>query len=202
MHAMRTTTTPWISWFCFGHSTFLSSAIDSATNRLPREPGICRSAGATRADGAVRTAGCCCWAARAGRATCAPSCAEASARRARRCARVWRAMLLARLPVGRVTSAPAAVLLQLNAVGRVSLRLLGLIVAPLAFGAGERDPDPYPCLRSHISVFLSMPWQAYAPPAGASIVAEDPPSPLAPPSGLCGSVAAGGAAPPAPSPLM
>jgi hypothetical protein len=37
--------------------------------------------------------------------------------------------------------APAAVLLELHAVGGVSLGLLGLIVTPLALGAGERDRD-------------------------------------------------------------
>ena len=48
---------------------------------------------------------------------------------------------LPRLPMQRVRAAPAAVLLELDAVGRVPLRLLGLVVAPLALGAGERDCD-------------------------------------------------------------
>jgi hypothetical protein len=39
----------------------------------------------------------------------------------------------------RVRLAPAAVLLELDAIGRVPLRFLGLVVAPLALGAGERD---------------------------------------------------------------
>ena len=45
------------------------------------------------------------------------------------------------LPMQRVTPAPAAVLLELDAVGRVPLGLLGLVVAPLALGARERDPN-------------------------------------------------------------
>src|SRR2546423_7482109 len=51
------------------------------------------------------------------------------------------AIALSGLPVGRVPAAPAAVLLELDAVRRVPLRLLGLVVAPLALGAGERDPN-------------------------------------------------------------
>src|SRR5581483_7001081 len=50
----------------------------------------------------------------------------------------WR---LPGLPVDRVSTAPAAVLLELNAVRRVPLGLVGLIVAALAFGASERDCD-------------------------------------------------------------
>src|SRR5580765_6751368 len=46
---------------------------------------------------------------------------------------------LARLPVSRVSAAPAAVLLQLDAVGRVPLRLRALVVAAPALGAGKRD---------------------------------------------------------------
>src|SRR5581483_4118497 len=48
---------------------------------------------------------------------------------------------LARLPVGRVRAAPAAVLLQLDPVRRVPPRLVRLVVAPPALGAGERDRD-------------------------------------------------------------
>src|SRR4051794_15225137 len=48
---------------------------------------------------------------------------------------------LAGLPVRRVAAAPAAVLLELDAVGRVPLRLLRLIIAPLALGARKRDCD-------------------------------------------------------------
>src|SRR5207248_8505211 len=59
----------------------------------------------------------------------------------------------ASLPVDRVTAAPAAVLLELDAVGRVSLRLLRLVIAPLALGAGERDRDSYS--RGHFSVSTS-----------------------------------------------
>src|SRR5690349_602606 len=49
--------------------------------------------------------------------------------------------VLPRLPVGRVTAAPAAVLVELDPVGRVPLRLVRLIDPPLALGAGERDCD-------------------------------------------------------------
>src|SRR6266516_3043358 len=45
------------------------------------------------------------------------------------------------LPMRSVARAPAAVLLELDAVGRVSLRLHRLVVAALALGAGERDCD-------------------------------------------------------------
>src|SRR2546423_6375959 len=51
------------------------------------------------------------------------------------------AIALSGLPVGRVPAAPAAVLLEFDAVRRVPLRLLGLVVAPLALGAGERNPN-------------------------------------------------------------
>jgi hypothetical protein len=50
-----------------------------------------------------------------------------------------------------VPAAPAAVLLELDAVGIVPLRLLGLIIPPLALGAGEGDPDSY---SSGHSLFL------------------------------------------------
>src|SRR5205085_4389478 len=48
---------------------------------------------------------------------------------------------LAGLPVHGVAAAPAAVLLELDPVGRVPLRFLGLVVAPLAVDAGERNPN-------------------------------------------------------------
>src|SRR5262249_31798618 len=48
---------------------------------------------------------------------------------------------LPRLPVQRVATAPAAVLAELDAVGRVSLRLLRLVVPAPALGASERDCD-------------------------------------------------------------
>src|SRR5215470_224137 len=48
---------------------------------------------------------------------------------------------LAGLPMQCVAAAPAAVLAELDAVGRVSLRLLRLIVPPPALGTGERDCD-------------------------------------------------------------
>src|SRR5256714_6663709 len=41
--AISTTTTPWISWFWPGHSTFFSSPHDSATKRLKPLPGMWRS---------------------------------------------------------------------------------------------------------------------------------------------------------------
>src|SRR6187431_2951920 len=46
---------------------------------------------------------------------------------------------LSRLPMQRVRAAPTAVLLELHAVGGVSLGLLRLVVTPLALRAGERD---------------------------------------------------------------
>src|SRR4029079_3362191 len=48
---------------------------------------------------------------------------------------------LARLLVGRVLTAPRAVLRELDPVGRVSLGLLSLVVASLAVLARERDRD-------------------------------------------------------------
>src|SRR5581483_8048664 len=48
---------------------------------------------------------------------------------------------LARLPVQRVPAAPAAVLPKVPPVRGVPLRLLRLVVAPLALRAGERDRD-------------------------------------------------------------
>src|SRR5688572_43505 len=52
---------------------------------------------------------------------------------------------LPRLPVQGVAAAPAAVLLRLEAVRRVPLRLLGLVIASLALRARERDPNSYSC---------------------------------------------------------
>src|SRR5262249_54322351 len=48
---------------------------------------------------------------------------------------------LARLPVQRVATAPAAVLAELDAVGRIALRLLRLVVPAPALGTSERDCD-------------------------------------------------------------
>src|SRR5205085_12358662 len=64
---------------------------------------------------------------------------------------------LTRLPVERVVPAPAAALLELDAVGRVPLRLLRLVVPPLAVRAGERDLVSYSgchvvCLALSLSV--------------------------------------------------
>src|SRR4030095_6666303 len=50
---------------------------------------------------------------------------------------------LAGLPVDSVPAAPTAVLLELDPVWRIPLRLLGLVVAPLALRACERDSDSY-----------------------------------------------------------
>src|SRR4051794_38896099 len=71
----------------------------------------------------------------------APSSPPRASRRAARCARVCLAMVLARLPVQRVLPAPPAVLLELDAVRRVPLGLLRLVVPPLALRARERDCD-------------------------------------------------------------
>src|SRR5688572_3387030 len=68
----------------------------------------------------------------------------AARRASRRCRLVSPATTVAPLPrlaVSRVRAAPAAVLPELHAIGRVPLRLLGLIVASLALRAGERDRD-------------------------------------------------------------
>src|SRR5215210_1530714 len=52
-------------------------------------------------------------------------------------------MRLARLLVCGVVTAPAAVLAQLDPVGRISPRLIRLIVAPLALLTCEGDSDSY-----------------------------------------------------------
>ena len=73
--------------------------------------------------------------------------AAAAARRAcfsATCCGPWR---LPRLPVRRVMPAPAAVLLELDPVGRVSLGLIRLIVAPLAVLARKRYQDADTGLR-------------------------------------------------------
>src|SRR4051812_33765763 len=78
-----------------------------------------------------------------------------AARRARRSERVWRAIRLAGLPVQSVAAAPTAVLVELDPVGRVPLRLLRLIVPPLALRARERDAYSDSCC--HLLIFLSSP---------------------------------------------
>ena len=92
--------------------------------------------------------GCRCWAR-------VSASRERSASRAARCSRAFAARPFAalasspslvsarsaRLLVRGVAPAPVAVLAQLDAVGRVPPRLVGLVVAPLAFLAGERDGD-------------------------------------------------------------
>src|SRR6476620_6583590 len=110
-----------MTWFWLGHSTFLSSAQDSAM-KFERF----RSCAGW---------GCCC------------ACGRAAAARSARCLRRAAAppsdrispMGLAGLPVRGMTAAPAAVLPELDAVGRVPLRLERLVVPPLAVGASERD---------------------------------------------------------------
>src|SRR5207237_5282512 len=62
---------------------------------------------------------------------------------------------LAGLPVQGVVAAPAAVLAELDPVGRVPLRLLRLVVAPLALRAGERDA--YSDSGCHVLIFLLGP---------------------------------------------
>src|SRR5919197_5156217 len=111
---MSTMTVPWITWFCPGHSTFFSSAHDSAKKFDLRRSST----------GAV-------W----GRA------ARRSARWARRRSECESAIGLARLPMGCVRPAPAAVLAELDAVRRVPLGLVRLVVPPLALRAGEGDPN-------------------------------------------------------------
>src|SRR5437867_6232803 len=109
---MSTTTVPWITWFCPGHSTFFSSAHDSAKKFERRRS----STGPAWGRAASR------W-----------------ARWARRRSECESAIGLARLPVGRVRPAPAAVLAELDAVRRVPLGLRRLVVPPLALRAGEGD---------------------------------------------------------------
>jgi hypothetical protein len=49
---------------------------------------------------------------------------------------------LARLLVRRVPAAPAAVLVELDPVGRVALGFVGLVVPPLALLTSQRDQNP------------------------------------------------------------
>src|SRR5262249_47533316 len=63
--------------------------------------------------------------------------------------RAWMATSLPRLPVRRVATAPAAVLLELEPVRVVLLVLDGGVVAALAVAALERDD------RLHRSLFLA-----------------------------------------------
>src|SRR5690348_13826623 len=124
MQAISTTAVPCTTWLCPGHSTFLSSAQDSAAKLTSGILDRFRSSGAT---------GRCGW----GRALTgwSPRWTRRSARLPGRIS----AISLPRLPVGGVRAAPAAVLRELDPVGRVPLRFLGLVVAALALGAGERD---------------------------------------------------------------
>src|SRR6516165_10106626 len=115
MHATSTTTVAWITCDCPGHSTFLSSPHDSAM-KLPRSR---RGGGG----GCLRPPSSPFAVGRGGRrGGAAPACS--ASRCARRSERVCLATS-ARLPVESVRTAPAAVLLELHAVGGVPLRLLG-----------------------------------------------------------------------------
>src|SRR5690349_4764952 len=93
-------------------------------------------------------------------------------------------MVLAGLPVGRMAAAPAAVLAELDAVGGVALRLHGLVVAPLALGAGERDvnSDSAFCHGAGTLRLSERCWggpgHADAPPWGRGIVAGPAPNRL------------------------
>src|SRR3954465_12590764 len=109
-----------MTWFWPGHSTFLSSAQDSAMKfeRLRSCAGW--GCGACGREAAARSARCL-------RRAAAPPSDRISP------------MGLARLPVRGMAAAPAAVLAELDAVGRVALRLQRLVVPPLALGAGEGD---------------------------------------------------------------
>src|SRR5438067_2582090 len=146
--AIRTTTVPWMTWFWLGHSTFRSSPQDSTTKRRnPRMgPPRCSSprprprSGRDGGSGASLTGG---FAPRPPAPARAGSAWVDCWRRARRCARVCLATSwpLPRLAVQRVAAAPTAVLVELDAVRRVPLGLLRLIVAALAVRASERDCD-------------------------------------------------------------
>src|SRR6266550_2060000 len=61
---------------------------------------------------------------------------------------------LSGFPMERLRPAPAAELLGLETVRRVSLRLLRLVIPALALGARERDRNSYSC--SHVSSFFSL----------------------------------------------
>ena len=135
--AISTTTTPWISCAWVGHSTFLSSAIDSPMK--PRTPPPRAALGSRAGSGraAARAVGL------EGGAGGPPGRAASLLGRHLRPAgtplRTRLACHLARLPVSGVTSTPAAVLADLEPVGRVPLRLGAHVVPPLALVAGERD---------------------------------------------------------------
>ena len=137
MHATRTTTVAWMICFCVGHSTFFSSPQDSGDE--------------LRAWEAMLGSGCGCSSARAvgrGGGAWRPARKRGFARASRgRAQPGGRVVVLssdgpsASLAVGRMAPAPAAVLLELHAVGRVPLRLARLVVASLALRACERDCD-------------------------------------------------------------
>src|SRR5262245_3876454 len=132
MQATSTTTVAWITCDWPGHSTFFSSPHDSAT-KLPRSRR--GGGGGLRPPSSPFPVG------RGGvRGGAPPACS--AWRCARRCERVCLATS-ARLPVEGVRAAPAAVLLELHAVRGVALGFLGLVVAPLALGARERNRNSH-----------------------------------------------------------
>src|SRR5262245_26621045 len=111
-----------------GHATRFSSATHSRTNWIsPREPpDTSRSeadARAARRAAASERGVCAGWSPAAVSSSIATSC-------------------LPGLPVRRVLAAGRAELRELHPIGRVALGLLGLVVASLAVGAGERHRDP------------------------------------------------------------
>ena len=138
--AMMTTTVAERSWRWPGHSTFFSSATHSRTKcpkpRRSRFEPVCAFAspvGLTRrlpVAGALADprAGC----GRGRVALLAPGTAGLPCH-------LLGTLRSAGLAVSCMTTAPAAVLRELDAVGRVPLRFHGLVVAPLAVGAGKRD---------------------------------------------------------------
>src|SRR6476619_1518685 len=111
-----------------GHATRRSSATHSLRNWMkPREP-LCTSR-SPACDRAARRAAAAERGASAGESPAAVSSFIAIRR-------------LPGLPVRRVLAAGRAELRELHPIGRVALRLVGLVVAPLAVGAGERYRDP------------------------------------------------------------
>src|SRR4029079_10076532 len=130
-------------WWRLGKSTLASSPRTSPTNpKMPRMPRR-RATGSPPdwlfglpASGAVtlrRPAGTCCW-------------------------RFLRAIAgrLARLLVRRVPAAPAAVLVELDPVGRVALGFVGLVVPRLALLTRQRDQNPNTCCHGEPSGRLSQ----------------------------------------------
>src|SRR5437762_11000048 len=79
---------------------------------------------------------------------------------------------LSRFSVDGVVPAPAAVLAQLDAVGRVPLRLRRLVIPPLAVGASEGDRVSYSGCQAESSWLRAWKRPEGNPlPAGRPIVA-------------------------------